>query len=104
MASKKKDQEDMATETTEQQQPERKALNKAEMKALFDEYEKAQSGVTDAEAELKACQNRRSSAVREISEQIGNGPFEWKGQRLRIMSRGDTHYFLGEAKGVTKIG
>ncbi len=87
-----------------------KKLSMAEKKKLFAEYEKADKTVTTAKATLEEAMAKRSVIVKQLAEGAGVGPFEYKGQILKIMKRTSkddpekaTYYFRTESQQVEKI-
>jgi hypothetical protein len=78
---------------------EKKSLSKAEVKALFEAYEKASSECDVAEKALEDLKAKKALTVQAISEGTGShGPFSWKGQELTISKRGDSWYFRGKTQ------
>lgn len=89
--------------------------NKADMKKMFEAVDAAQEGMNAAQSSLDEAADKRSAAVKRIHDEIGTGPFEYKGQTLTIRKRDtkdkdtgavvSTNYFFVTLSGeVTKIG
>lgn len=66
-----------------------KKLTADQKRALFDEYSEAvdefeelQKGIEELQRALEMCNDRVSLAIQEIAEQIGPGPFGYRGKSL----------------------
>lgn len=84
-----------SSETTAVAGTERPALSKAEKRALFDSYSKADAAWEKAKAHVEELAAQRSNAVKAIHEALGSGPFLYQGEQLRLVVRGDTYFFRG---------
>lgn len=82
-------------EVPEKTKPE---LTKAEKKALFAAYEKADEAWQKSKAEAEKYATTRSKAVQEIHDKLGKGPFGYKGDTLTVIKRGDAYYFRGKSE------
>lgn len=89
-------------EAPEENKPE---LTKAEKKALFAAYEKADAAWQAKKAELEKLDIARRDAVKEIFDLLGKGPFGYKGDTLIVVKRGDAYYFRGKSdRQIEEIG
>lgn len=61
-----------------------------QMKQLFAAYSKTATDVEKQEQVLEDFMQKRSDAVKAISETCGTGPFRFKGQLVTIRGRGPT--------------
>lgn len=68
-------------------------LTKAEIKALWSEYRKAEKAVHETEAAFEAAKRAKSDAVKAIYEQSGRRKVVVDGNEQLIRKRGDTYFF-----------
>jgi hypothetical protein len=96
------DDVDGGKEGTEEQTD---TLTPEQAKDLFTRYDMTTGQCRELEELVKQKSYECSELVKEISEKLGRGPFEWKGSRLLVMRRGETFFFRTEgSKEVRKIG
>lgn len=62
-------------------------LTKAQQKELFKEYQKSVDALEELKAAIGTAEEARSQCVAAIYENLGTGPFRWKGQKLRPKAR-----------------
>jgi hypothetical protein len=91
-------------EEGEEMEAERTPLTKAEKKALFADYQSASKTLEEAEATAATARAAISVAVQQIGEQIGSGPFEWRGKLLRVASRNGLFFMRSQSAEAEKIG
>lgn len=73
-------------------------------KELFQAYDLADDAVEQAQAALEAALKVRSDKVKDILDTTGSkGPFAYKGDVLKVVVRGDTHFFRGKKRQETLI-
>lgn len=65
----------------------KKELNAGEKKALFETYSKADGEHAAAKAAMEKANEKRSNAVKAISDALGIGPFNFKGRILTVVKR-----------------
>jgi hypothetical protein len=72
---------------------------------LLTKYSAADSEVTRVKALLDEANKRRSDVVKELHDNLGKGPFTFKGDYLgKIVVRGNTYFFRGKSDdGVIKV-
>lgn len=76
-----------------------------QVKALFETYAEALAQVEIAKGSLEEAMRDKSQSIEDIFETVGKGPFDYKGNKLTIMKRGETYFFKGEGTApVMKIG
>ena len=76
--------------------PEAHSVSKDALKAAFATYAELDEEVNDLKAALDAKIRERSEAVKLVHDVAGSkGPFTFKGQTLKVVSRGDTWFFRG---------
>jgi hypothetical protein len=74
------------------------ALTAEQKKALFEAYDKQRAKMLAASAML-------DTAVRNIAESLGTGPFRWLGSELTIAKRGERLIMKGKSdKDLQEIG
>lgn len=73
--------------------PNIKAATKAQKSAMFKQYAAAKSKVDQLAEALAEAKSEATEAVSEIVRNCGRGPFEYKGQVLIPMSRGESVFF-----------
>lgn len=76
-----------ATAETTETVTETKELTKAQKKALFDNYSKADSRREKARKDLEQANTDCSAAAGEIYEQMGKGPFKYNGVVIKVVKR-----------------
>jgi hypothetical protein len=80
------------------EQPSTKALTKDEKVALFTKLDKLQAKIEAEEGVIDGLRAQKSALAQEVYNSMGTGPFQWKGERLLVMKRGDTYFFRGEGR------
>lgn len=72
---------------------------------LLTKYSDADKEVTRIKLLLEEANKNRSDVVEEIHNNLGKGPFTYKGDYLgKIVVRGNTHFFRGKSDdGVIKV-
>ena len=84
---------------------ETKTLTPEQEEGLFVAAEKKLEAVTKAEEALKKAQGVLSGSVKNIHDNCGPGPFNWRGKDLRISKRKDVYSMKSvEAKPPRAIG
>lgn len=74
-------------EEYEEEEEERPQLSKKEIKELFKNYQQSVDAVVEMEAGKERAEEAKSLAIQAIYENVGKGPFRWKGQKLRVVAR-----------------
>jgi len=65
---------------------------------LLAKYKTADDEVTRIKMLLEEANQTRSDVVKEIHDELGKGPFTYKGDYLgKIVVRGNTHFFRGKS-------
>lgn len=78
------------------------ATKVAALRPLFLEYDANAQAIVDAEAALAAVTAKQSEIAKAIKAAAGSdGPFTWKGEHLKVRTRGDTS-FLAVREGELK--
>lgn len=73
---------------------------KEEIKVCFESYDAADKAVLEAKALLEEKLKIRSECVKSILDVTGSkGPYAYKGDTVKIVVRGDTHFFRGKTNG-----
>jgi hypothetical protein len=83
-------------------------LTKAEKRALFKAYSAAEQELSEHREKTEALEDSVKACIRHIAEQLGEGPFLWNGEKLRVVRRshkekGELIYFRKEAAEVEEI-
>jgi len=65
----------------------RPELTKKQKKELFQAYQVAADALEELMAHIDTAKEEMSDAAKAISEQIHNGPFIWKGQKVQVVQR-----------------
>ena len=84
------------TETTATATP--KQPSKAKLKTLFAEYSKLDDKLAALEAAIEGVRVERSTLVKAIHDEGGKGPYMYKGERYKVVARGDGYFFRGEGR------
>ena len=90
--------------------PKRKlpSLTKNEKRALFQEYTNAEKELAAHKSKTDALEAAVKEKIKDIYESLGEGPFVWNKERLRIIRRiskkkGETIYFRKEVNEYEEI-
>jgi hypothetical protein len=75
---------------------EKKKLSADEKKKLFEAYDKVETKFVELEKQREKLLAERVIAVKAIHDGIGKGPFQWKGNQLTVVNRGENFYFRGK--------
>lgn len=71
---------------------------------LLAEYNQADSEVTRIKSLLDEANRKRSDVVKKIHDELGKGPFTYKGEYLgKIVIRGNTYFFRGKNEGGVRV-
>jgi hypothetical protein len=60
-------------------------LTKAEKRALFKAYSAAELELSEHREKTTALEDAVKACVRQIAENLGEGPFRWNGENLRVI-------------------
>ena len=113
--SKKNKTEEKPVETNEvapaEDTPSSIVHEKITAKVLFAEYEEKDATYARIAKELELAQQERSQAVKKILENVGKGPFRYKGSIVTVVGRtttspdGDhtTYFFKGQKLAVQDV-
>ncbi len=66
-----------------------------ELKSLFSNYKKLSSERDQILFKVNEATRALSDAVKAIAEKFGKGPYEFEGQTIIIVKRGETWFFKG---------
>jgi outer membrane biosynthesis protein TonB len=96
------------TKPASERRPKPKELTKAEKRALFKAYSAAELELSEHREKTTALEDAVKACVRQIAENLGEGPFRWNGENLRVIRRahkekGELIYFRKEAAEVEEI-
>lgn len=69
---------------------------------LFSAYDAADKEYDELKSKIDAAAQKKSDAVKAICEQVGHGPFKYKGRELRMGRRGDTFFFKSPSTSETE--
>ncbi len=68
------------------------------LRLLFTQYDEKEQALLLAKAEVEKCTNERSEILQEIKDGFGEGPYNWKGNVVKIIKRGSTLFFRGKGQ------
>lgn len=99
------DSNDTTTAGSTETPPQKPQLTPDEEMALFDAYAKLDADYNEIKAGLEDVAKERSAAAKAILDNLGSGPFQYKGAEISISRRGDNYFVRGkQAKAVRVIG
>lgn len=71
---------------------------KEALRNLFTQYEEKEDALNAAKSEVERCMNERSEVLQEIRDGFGEGPYNWNGNVVKIIKRGNTLFFRGKGQ------
>lgn len=71
---------------------------KKELKALFAQYRDAEDELAAAKKAVEAAMQNRSEILARIEDHSGPGPYNFDGNVVKIVHRGDTLFFRGKGQ------
>jgi hypothetical protein len=68
------------------------------LRQLFIQYDEKEQALELAKSEVEKCMEERSEILQEIKDGFGEGPYNWKGNVVKIVKRGSTLFFRGKGQ------
>ena len=96
--------EEEEDEEEENNDPQRRELTGKEKKKLFLDYQEAVDTLAEIDEARASAKEELSVKVKEIFDNIGSGPFLWKGAQLKIATRKDNYFMRVQSAAPEEIG